>query len=101
LDRILQQLTLGTVSHTQSATQLTTQSFNTYSNRHNRGSPFDFSRRCNAKSHSVIGPLYRLSKRNPIYHQIVKLLWDAIAKKRALQIRCTSPEGNAIVEVRN
>ena len=44
---------------------------------------------------------YRLSKRNPIYHQIVKLLRDAIAKKRALQVRCTSPESNAIAEVRD
>ena len=44
---------------------------------------------------------YRLSKRNPIYHQIVKLLRDAIAKKRALQVHCTSPESNAIAEVRD
>jgi hypothetical protein len=42
---------------------------------------------------------YRLYKRNPIYHQIVKLLRDAIAKKRALQVRCMSPESNAIAEV--
>jgi hypothetical protein len=42
---------------------------------------------------------YKLSKRNPIYYRIVKLLRDAIAKKRALQVRCTSPESNAIAEV--
>jgi hypothetical protein len=44
---------------------------------------------------------YRLSKRNPIYHQIVKLLRDAIGKKRALQVRCASAESDMIVEVRD
>ena len=44
---------------------------------------------------------YRLSRRNPIYHQIVKLLRDAIPKKRALQVRCTPLKSNAIAEVRD
>jgi hypothetical protein len=43
---------------------------------------------------------YRLFKKNPAYHEIVKLLRHAIAKKRALQVRCMSPESNAIAEVR-
>jgi hypothetical protein len=44
---------------------------------------------------------YRLFKKNPIYHEIVKLLRVAIAEKRALQVRCASLESDAIVEVQD
>ena len=42
---------------------------------------------------------YRLFKRNPMYHQIVKMLRDAISKKRAVQVRCTSFESDVLAEV--
>jgi len=42
---------------------------------------------------------YRLFKRNPTYHQIVKMLRDAVAKKRAVQVRCTSSESDVLAEV--
>jgi hypothetical protein len=44
---------------------------------------------------------YRLLKRNPIYEHIVALLRDAIAKKRALPVRCASLESDTIVEVQD
>lgn len=42
---------------------------------------------------------YRVFKRNPMYHQIVKLLRDAITRKRAVQVRCTSLESDTVEEV--
>lgn len=44
---------------------------------------------------------YRLFKKNPIYHQIVKVLRDAIAKKQAVQVLCTSPESDTIVDIQD
>ena len=44
---------------------------------------------------------YRLFKGNPIYHEIVKVLRDAIAKKRAVRVRCTSFESDTLVEVQD
>jgi hypothetical protein len=44
---------------------------------------------------------YRLFKKSPIYHQVMKLLRDAIAKKLVVQVRCASDESNAIVEVQD
>ena len=44
---------------------------------------------------------YRLFKKNPIYHQVVKLLREAIAKKGVVQVRCASDESNVIVEVQD
>jgi hypothetical protein len=44
---------------------------------------------------------YRLLKSNPMYEHIVTLLRDAIGKKRALLVRCTSPESDTIVEVQD
>lgn len=44
---------------------------------------------------------YRLLKSNRMYEHIVTLLRDAIAKKRALVVRCTSPESDTIVEVQD
>ena len=44
---------------------------------------------------------YRLLKSNPMYEHIVTLLRDAIAKKRALLARCTSPESDTIAEVQD
>ena len=44
---------------------------------------------------------YRLLKSNPMYEHIVTLLRDAIAKKRALLVRCTTPEDNTIVEIQD
>jgi hypothetical protein len=44
---------------------------------------------------------YRLFKRNPMYHQIVKVLRDAITEKRAVQVRCTSFEGDSLAEVQD
>jgi len=45
--------------------------------------------------------IYRLFKRNPMHHQIVKVLRDAITKKRAVQVRCTAFESDALAEVRD
>jgi len=44
---------------------------------------------------------YSLFKGNTIYHEIVKVLRDAIAKKRAVQVRCTSFESDTLVEVQD
>jgi hypothetical protein len=44
---------------------------------------------------------YRLLKSNPMHEHIVTMLRDAIAKKRALLIRCTSPESDTIAEVQD
>jgi len=44
---------------------------------------------------------YRLFNRNPMCHQIVEVLRDAIAKKRAAQVRCTSFESDTLVEVQD
>ena len=44
---------------------------------------------------------YRLFKSNPMYHQIAKVLRDAITKKRAVQIRCTSFESDVLAEVQD
>jgi hypothetical protein len=44
---------------------------------------------------------YRLFKRNPMYHQIVKVLRDAITKKRAVRVRCMSFESDELAEVQD
>jgi hypothetical protein len=36
-----------------------------------------------------------------MYHQIVKVLRDAITEKRAVQVRCTSFEGDSLAEVQD
>ena len=44
---------------------------------------------------------YKLFKRNPSYEHIVTVLRDAVAKKCALLVRCTTPEDNTIVEIQD
>jgi hypothetical protein len=44
---------------------------------------------------------YRLFKKNPMYQQIVKALRDAVSKKRAVQVRCTSFESNVLAKVQD
>lgn len=44
---------------------------------------------------------YRLFKRNPMYHQILKMLRDAVSQRRAVQVRCTSFESDVLAEVQD
>ena len=44
---------------------------------------------------------YRLFKTNPMYQQILKMLRDAVTKKRAVQVRCTSSESDVLAEVQD
>ena len=39
---------------------------------------------------------YKLLKQNPTYNEIVRLLQDAMAKRRVLKVRCASPDSDII-----